>query len=74
MTIIPDEIYNVYEADVPDEDIGEDEDILEDLYCKGWMSNPLLLQQGGYPIRSRVRRQQAKGSDTNTHYGNEAFA
>ena len=29
MTILPDEIYNVYEADVTDEEIGEDEDILD---------------------------------------------
>ena len=32
----------------------EVENILEDICCKGWMSNPPLLQQGGYPIRSRM--------------------
>jgi len=30
------------------------ENIFEDICCKGWMSNPPLLQQGGYPIRSRM--------------------
>ena len=34
----------------------EVENIFENLYCKGWMSNPLLLQRGSHPIRSRLRR------------------
>jgi len=34
----------------------EIENIFENLYCKGWMSNPLLLQRGSQPIRSRLRR------------------
>ena len=38
----------------------ETESVKEDICCKGWMSNPLLLQSGSYPIRSRVRR-QARG-------------
>ena len=38
----------------------EIENIMEDISCKGWMSNPLLLQSGSYPIRSRMRR-QARG-------------
>jgi hypothetical protein len=40
----------------------EIENIFEDLYCKGWKSNPLLLQQGGQPIRSSLRRYSRKGA------------
>ncbi len=36
----------------------------EDLCCKGWMSNPLLIQQGSQPIRSRMKRQSRKGTET----------
>ena len=32
----------------------EVENIFEDICCKGWMSNPPLLQQDSYPIRSRM--------------------
>ena len=34
---------------------------LEDICCKGWMSNPLLKQQGSQLIRSRLKRFCGKG-------------
>jgi len=35
--------------------------LFEELCCKGWMSNPPLKQQGGYPIRSSLRRYSRRG-------------
>ena|GEM_PF-760598 len=34
--------------------------LFEKLYCKGWMSNPLLLQQSSQPIRSSLRQDSRK--------------
>jgi hypothetical protein len=42
----------------------EIENIFEKLCCKGWMSSPLLKQQGSRPIRSRMTRQRRKGMIT----------
>ena len=39
----------------------EIENIIEKLCCKGWMSNPLLLQTGSQLIRSSLRRGQPEG-------------
>lgn len=38
----------------------EVENIFENLYCKGWMSNPLLKQQDSQIIRSRMKRFRGK--------------
>ena len=43
---------------------GEIEAKSEDICCKGWMSNPLLLQDGGCPIRSRMKRHSRRGTIT----------
>ena len=34
---------------------------IEKLYCKGGMSNSLLKQHGGYPIRSSLRKRSQRG-------------
>jgi ribosomal protein S8 len=48
----------------------EVENIFENLYCKGYISNVLLLQNGSQPIRSSLRLGQPKGGDSEaaTHY------
>jgi hypothetical protein len=44
----------------------EIENIFENLYCKGYMSNVLLLQQSSQPIRSSLRLGQPRGGDNGT--------
>jgi type IV secretory pathway VirB4 component len=41
----------------------EIENILENLCCKGWMSNPPLSQRSSRPIRSSLRRVRAERGD-----------
>ena len=40
----------------------EAESVFEKLCCKGGMSNSLLIQHGGYPIRSSLRKRSREGA------------
>ena len=39
----------------------------EKLCCKGGMSNSLLIQHDGYPIRSNLRKRSRKGATSQQH-------